>query len=94
MSVHRFTIADLGVDVVTAVGVTHLVVEDDLETLGVGADGLPGDGLRTTGIPLGVLTRAGDLDGIDDSQESDGGDDDFGEHCWATKDQSMSSIFS
>ena len=45
---------------------THLVVEYDLETVRVSADGLPCDGLGSASAPFGVLSRAGDLDGIDD----------------------------
>lgn len=59
---------------------THLVVENDLETLRVGANSLPSDGVRTASAPLGVLIRADDLHGVDGGQERDGRDDDLGEH--------------
>lgn len=58
----------------------HLVVEDDLEAVRVGADGLPSDSLGPAGVPLGVLAGAGHSDGVGDGQKGDSGDDDFGEH--------------
>lgn len=59
---------------------TYLVVEDHLKAVGIGADGFPGDSLRSTGVPFGVLAGAGDLDGVDDGQERDSRNDDFVEH--------------
>jgi hypothetical protein len=52
---------------------TYLVIENDLETLSVGTNSLPSDSMRTTSAPLGIVIRAGDLDGIDNGQKGKGG---------------------
>lgn len=59
---------------------TYLVVKNDLEGIGVSADSLPSDGLSAAGVPFGIIIRAGDFDGINDGQERDSGDHEFGEH--------------
>jgi len=58
----------------------YLVIENDLETLGIGTNSLPSDGVSTASAPLGIVIRTGDLDGVDDGQQGESGKNGLGEH--------------
>ena len=58
----------------------YLVIENDLETLGIGTNSLPSDGVSTVGAPLGIIIGTGDLDGVDDGQKGESGKNGLGEH--------------
>lgn len=58
----------------------YLVIENDLETLGIGTDSLPSDGVSTASAPLGIIIGTGDLDGVDDGQQGESGKNGLGEH--------------